>query len=197
MRLFGVVAVASVLILAGCGSAGDGSTHTTATAVAAPAADHEVKRLVCDESIDRARPGAAGFQVVLGVVALPTAPRYEALQTARTGMHGRLRLFAKTGLLIKPRTRFELVVPAGLRRRMALFWGNANEGAPSSRLVVDDCGRGLPTGSKWLVYAGGYYVSHPACAPVDVVAGGHRRRVAIGVGAPCPGQRPPQRPTQD
>lgn len=197
-----MIAVASVLMLAGCGAGGHGSRQTstaaaTAAAAGTAAADHDGKTLACQESIGRSRPGAGGLRVVLGVVALPTAPSYNALQTARTGMHGRLRLFAKTGLLVKPGTDFELVVPAGLRRRAALAWGNAGEGAPSSRFVVNGCGGGETKGGKWLVYAGGYYVSHPACVPLVVVAGGRRRQVRIGVGAPCPGQRPPQRPTQN
>ncbi len=142
------------------------------------------------------RPGSAGLQVVLGVVALPIAPRYGALQTSRTGMHGRLRLFAKTGLLIKPHATFELVVPAGLKPRMAIAWGNAGDVPPSGRLTVNACGRGQTTGSRWLAYAGGYYVSHTACVSLLVVARGRRRRVRIGVGRPCPGQRPPPQPTQ-
>jgi len=153
-------------------------------------------RLVCNESIGLRRPGSTGLHTVLGVVALPTAPAYTALQTSRTGMHGRLRLFAKTGLLIKPRTRFELRVPAALTRRMAISWGNAGDPPPRSRFVVDDCGRGTTTGSRWLVYAGGFYVSHPACVPLEVIANGRRARVRIGVGTPCPGQRPPLGPTQ-
>lgn len=134
--------------------------------------------------------------MILGVVSLPAAPRYGALQTARTGMHGRLRLFAKTGLLVRPGTTFELVVPAGLRHRLALDWGNANEGAPSSRFIVRDCGGPGATRSRWLAYAGGYYVAHPACVSLLVIADGRLRRVRIGLGTPCPGQRPPAQPTQ-
>jgi len=187
--------LACIVLLVGCGGGGHGSRLTSTTA-ATSAADHDVKQLACHESIGRSRPGASGLRVVLGVVALPIAPRYGALQTARTGMHGRLRLFAKTGLLIKPGATFELVVPAALRRRMALGWGNADEGAPSGRMIVGGCGRGETTGAKWLAYAGGYYVSRPACLPLVVVAARRRRTVRIGVGAPCPGQRPPRGPTQ-
>ena len=185
-------------LLAACG----GGTHgpdlaTVSTTVAAPApTPTDTARLVCNQNIDIRSPGSTGLHTVLGVVALPTAPGYEALQTSRTGMHGRLRLFAKTGLVIKPRTRFELRVPAALTSRMAISWGNAGGTPPRSRFVVDNCGRGTATGSRWLVYAGGYYVSHPACVPLEVVADGRRARVRIGLGTACPGQRPPLGPTQ-
>lgn len=183
------------LALAGCGGGGHGP-HRTATLAAASAGSPDTGRLVCSEDIGTTRPGSSGLRTVLGVVALPTAPEYGALQTSRTGMHGRLRLFAKTGLVIKPHASFELRVPAGLRRRMAISWGNAGDPPPRSRFVVNDCGRGGTTGGRWLAYAGGYYVSRVGCLRLVVVAGGRRRQVRIGLGAPCPGQRPPPQPTQ-
>jgi hypothetical protein len=187
-------------LLVGCGRSAHGSGHATTAAATATAAASVTPRdtgsLVCDETIGTARPGLTQLQVVLGVVALPTAPAYGALQTGRTGMRGRLRLFAKTGLLVKPHTRFELLVPAALRRRMAISWGNADDPPPRGRFLVNDCARGNATGARWLVYAGGYYVSHPGCLPLVVAAGGQRRRVRIGIGAPCAGQRPPPQPTQ-
>lgn len=181
--------------LAGCGGGGHSSHHTTAT-VAATVTSPDTGRLVCSQDIGVMRPGSSGLHTVLGVVALPTAPRYGALQTSRTGMHGRLRLFAKTGLLVKPHTRFKLRVPVGLRRRMAISWGNAGDPPPRSRFVVEDCAGSGATSSRWLAYAGGYYVSRPACVPLDVLANGRRRRVRLGLGTPCPGQRPPPQPTQ-
>jgi len=82
---------------------------------------------------------AAPLRVVLGVVALPASLRYPALQTSLSGAgNGPLRLFAKTGLLVRPGTTFELIVRAG----------------------------------------------------------GKQQQVRIGVGTACPGQRPPQGPSQ-
>jgi hypothetical protein len=198
-RIPAIISV-SVVALAGCGGGGHRSrgesTRGAATPVASPVGPRDTGNLACHESIDLRRPAATGMHVVLGVVALPTAPAYSALQTGRTGMHGRLRLFAKTGLVIKPHVRFALEVPAALRGRMAIAWGNAGDPPPQGRFVVNDCGRGARTGSKWLVYAGGYYVSRPGCMPLVVIAHGRRRRVRIGLGAPCPGQKPPPQPTQ-
>ena len=52
------------------------------------------------------------------------------------------------------------------------------------------------TGGGWAAFAGGYRVDHPACVPVIVRAGGKEQQVHIGVGTACPGQQPPQVPTQ-
>ncbi|MGH3265905.1 MAG: hypothetical protein ACRDNS_28375, partial [Trebonia sp.] len=104
------------------------------------------------------------------------------------------RLFAKWGLVIRFDARFRLIVPGRLRDRLSLIWGNANEGHRGTTIEVNGC-RG-PRGAKWMAYAGGYYVRRPMCAPLIVAGHGQRRRVLIGIGKACPGQRPPPKPTQ-
>jgi hypothetical protein len=128
------------------------------------------------------------LQVVLGVVALPTSPGYPALGTSLSGDgSGPLRLFAKTGLVIRAGTTFELIVPS----RFSIAWGAP--GTPSHRVLVRNCGS---AGGGWLDYAGGYWIDHPACVPVIVRSDGKQQLVHIGVGTACPGQRPPQGPSQ-
>ncbi|HEY0938077.1 MAG TPA: hypothetical protein VGD91_30580 [Trebonia sp.] len=135
-----------------------------------------------------ARP--APLQAELGVVALPASPGYPALPTSLTGDgRGPLRLFAKTGLLIRPGTTFELIVPARFTSRLRIGWGSP--GTPASRILVGNC---AGAGGGWLAYAGGYWIDHPACVPIIVRAGGRQQQVRIGVGTACPGQRPPQGP---
>jgi len=134
----------------------------------------------------------APLQVVLGVVALPVSPRYPALQTSLSGDgNAALRLFAKTGLIIRPGTEFELIVPARFTSRVSIGWGDP--GTPSHLVVVDNC---LNPGGGWLAYPGGYWIDHPACVPIIVRAGSRQQQVRIGVGRACPGQRPPQGPSQ-
>jgi len=148
--------------------------------------------LACGDYIDN-NAQAAPLQVVLGVVALPVSPGYPALGTSLSGDgNGPLRLFAKTGLVIRPGTRFELIVPARFTSRLRIGWGKP--GTPSQRVVVDDCAN--TGGRRWLAYAGGYWIDHPACVSIIVSAGGKQQQVHIGIGTACPGQRPPQEPTQ-
>jgi hypothetical protein len=148
--------------------------------------------LKCGNFIDR-HPPTASMQIVLGVVALPTAPAYPALQTALTGDAEPGRLFAKTGLIVKASTTFDIVVPAKYADRLGIGWGGAPS-VPTSRLTVTDCPN--PGGSGWLVYPGGYWIDHPACVPLIVKADGKEQQVHIGLGTACPGQLPPQGPNQ-
>lgn len=199
-----VTAAVIAMLLAACtsgtGSPGNGKTGPAATAgytsgrpnglatsSATPAAG---SALDCGNFIDlNAR--AAPLQVVLGVVALPASPGYPALQTFRTGGNGQPRLFAKAPLIVRPGTTFELIVPARFTSRLSIGWGTP--GTPSHRVLVDNC---ADTGGEWLAYSGGYWIDHPACVPVIVRAGGKQQQVHIGVGTACPGQRPPQGPSQ-
>lgn len=158
---------------------------------ASSAAPAGASALACGNYID-ANAVAAPLRVVLGVVALPVSPGYPALGTALSGDgSGAPRLFAKTGLVIRPGTTFELIVPARFTNRLSIGWGPP--GRPGHRVVVNNCPN---PGGGWLAYAGGYWIDHPACVPIIVRAGGRQQTVHIGLGTPCPGQRPPQGPSQ-
>lgn len=147
--------------------------------------------LDCGNYIGAHRP-VAGLKVVLGVVALPTSAAGPALQTALVGESSMPRLFAKTGLLIKAGTDFQIIVPARAGDRLGIGWGSA--ATPSKAVVVRHCpDEGLPV--RWLAYAGGYWLDHPACVTLQVRTATKQESVHIGLGTPCPGQRPPPPPS--
>ena len=187
MRWSAIGAVAATLALAACGAGG--ARHGAHGGGAA-----RVRQLPCHELID-AHPALRPGRLVLGVVLLPASPSMRrALQTARLAPHdSRAGLFAKWGLVVRSGARLRLIVPHRLASRFSIGWGNANEGHRGTTIVVGGCTG--PRGAKWLAYAGGYYVRHPICAPLIVAAHRQRRRVLIGVGKACPGQRPPLEPT--
>ena len=200
-----VTVAAIAMLLAACtsgaGRPGNGKTGPAATSGPTPARTSGLSTssatpaaesvLECGSFIGNSAR-AAPLQVVLGVVALPASPGYPALGTSLSGDgNGPLRLFAKTGLLIRPGTTFELIVPARFTSQLSMGWGMP--GTPGHRVLVDNCAN---AGGGWLAYAGGYWVDHPACVPVIVRAGGKQQQVHVGVGTACPGQRPPQGPSQ-
>lgn len=207
----GVVAVMAAVTLAVAACTGDGAHQDQPTAPASgtsvsakPSAPSTVApattpatggaaTLTCRNYI-AIHPPLEGYQVVLGVVALPTSPTHPALQTAGDGSESP-RLFAKTGLLVKAGTSFELIIPADVPRsagRVGIGWGGAPS-APTRSVAVGPCRS--PAAGGWLAYVGGYWIDHPVCLPLIVQANGRRQQVRIGLGTPCPGQRPPQGPS--
>lgn len=130
------------------------------------------------------------YSIVFDRVALPTGRALQANRSRDSDPAG--RLFAKSGLFVRPGASFDLVVPDEWRGRVTLGWG----GKQGGHLRVPAC---RPTGTidppVWLAYAGGYWVPEPACVSVVVRTGQAEETVRIGVGASCPGQEPPPTPS--
>lgn len=127
---------------------------------------------------------------LLGVVALPTSPTAPALGTARLGVPGVPRLFAKSGLLVRAGASFELSSAPGSPKSLSFSWNpHQDTPSPTRSLVVRRC-RSTAT-SKWLAFIGGYYIDQAACVSLIVRTSTAQRRVRIGLGAPCAGQHPP------
>jgi hypothetical protein len=127
-------------------------------------------RLPCDAVIGGQKTLRGGQRAIGRSVALTTG---RALQANRSGEDDpTARLFAKNGLLVRPGSTFELVVPRRWRDRLTISWGKSPR---TSHLLVSGCG--TPGGADWLAYAGGYYVDDPACVPLLVRANRASRRV--------------------
>ena len=172
-----------VITATGCGS-------TLAQVSASPS--DAIALLDCQAVIGSEAVPAAGDSIVLDGVALPTK---RALQANRTDPG--TRRFAKDGLYVRRGAAFDLIVPDAWRDRLTINWGFPGEA--THHLRVPGC---RPTGTinpiheqdPWLVYAGGYTVSGPACVSLKVTAGQTEQTVQIGVGAACPGQGEPAPP---
>jgi hypothetical protein len=129
------------------------------------------------------------FTVLFDAVALPTSETYpSALQTGlQVQADPAGRLFAKTGLMYRPGRDFELVVPERLRGRLSIGW------AQRAWRVTNPVCPGVP--DEWMWLPGGYWVANTMCADLIVRSGADERHVSIGLGTPCPGQTPPQGPS--
>src|SRR5436190_4147232 len=150
--------------------------------------------LDCRDPIGATSAPASFVQPIAGAVALQTrSSSRTALQTSASDAGApSLRLFAKTPLFVRTGAKAELIVPRKLVGRVSVTWGNTGQGVATRSLGVGPC-RGA---ARWLVFPGGYFVAKPACVGCIVRVAGKDHHVSLGVGAPCPGQRPPPEPTQ-
>lgn len=131
------------------------------------------------------------FTIVLDSVALPAATTYPyALQTSRREAdNGESFYFAKTGLFWRGDATFEIEVPDEMNDQLAINWGSGDQ--PKAHSVCADC----DLDAEWAVAPGGYWVTEPMCAEIIVRVDGTEQREQIGLGTPCPGQEPPQGPS--
>ncbi len=133
----------------------------------------------------------ADFTLVFDTVALPSASAYaSALQTnRRESNNGQPYYFAKTGLWWRGDAVFEIAVPDEYQDRLAIGWGRSNQ--PPAHSVQADC----DIDTDWAGAPGGYWITEPMCAEIIVRVDGNEQREQIGLGTPCPGQNPPEGPS--
>jgi hypothetical protein len=187
-----------VLAGAGCSGGSSPANRTASTTTRAPAPPSTTRQieaprpaeppvtLDCRDVIGSTVTPGPGWSVVFGRVALPTE---DSLQVRTTGeATANARLFSKAGLLIAPGASFDLIVPAAWTARFTIGWGSP--GKRTSLVRVRGC-PATDAAGRWLAFAGGFWVSEPACVPLVVRAAQREQQVRIGVGAACPGQAPP------
>ncbi|MFC0861524.1 hypothetical protein ACFHYQ_04350 [Sphaerimonospora cavernae] len=141
----------------------------------------------CGDAIGEYHSPDDNLQVIVDAVALPTSKSSaQALQVGEDSTpDGGTGFFAKQGLLVRRGRHVELIVPERLTGRFWMVWGRP--GSPGARIVVNRC----EARDEWIAFPGGYIVRETGCLPVQVrVDGGAAHEVLIGVGEPCPGQRP-------
>ncbi len=185
--LTGLVAVG--LLLAGCTGGGPADPGTaagsagSAVGVTGPPSTVDAPGLpgastiACAHAIDVLDAPPTDRVVVAGLVAVPGET---VLQAAPSGDDGPVRLFAKSGLVVRADAVVELRVQASPAVQPWIGWGSSAQPARQVRLT------GCPDRSGWLVFAGGYWVDQPACVPLTVRAGDREEQVWISVGARCP-----------
>ena len=172
------------------------ATACVSTSTVSPTPSDSISVLGCQDVIGSEAAPPSDSSIILGGVALPTG---RALQ-ANPDSDPHATLFAKDGLLIRRGASFDLIVPEPWRGRLTVSWGSLAK--PTNHLRVPGCRptQKVPSSNRWvlsddwLVYAGGYSVSQPACVSLVVRAGQTEQTVRIGVGASCPGQSPPPSP---
>ena len=155
----------------------------------AACSDDEVERPAlgapfdCTDPIDVVDELPDAYEEYGDVVALPVA---DPLQLGRSGMDddpGSSRRFSKFGLLIRPRSEFELHVGPNSQANALITWGNTNASKPVGSLAFGSCDGNPDT---WLVYPGGVWLLEPSCTELVVVTADSSVVVRVPVEAECP-----------
>lgn len=138
---------------------------------------------MCAHTIDVLDAPPDDRVVVAGAVAVPDP--VTALQANPSGVTDpAVRFFAKSGLVVRADAAVELRVPADAADRLRIGWGSPPQPGPT--LYFPGC----PDRGEWLAFAGGYWVTEPACLPLEIRADGRIEQIRIGVGVACAGGSP-------
>lgn len=174
------------LALASCSGDPDVSPRSQATGRLATAPVQAQAVVECVKSIDNSAQLPAHYSTVLGSVALPTAESARrALQVGHRSAEPAPNFFAKTGLLVQPRTNFAIEVNHPQGTAALIGWGSSEE-QPVARISSPGC-----EGDSWIAFAGGVLVREPMCVELTVTVDEAHEVVKVGAGAPCDGQQPP------
>jgi hypothetical protein len=153
-----LVALALTLLAAGC-SADDDTSTTSTTRAPATTTTTTVPAVVLDTLRDAA--------------AFPTGRVLQAEPDDRGG------LFAKTGLVVRAGVVVDVTVVDETAGRAEVGWGSP--AVPSRHGRVPAC----PATEPWIAFAGGYFVTTPACVTVGVDANGGHDEARVAVGTRC------------
>jgi len=182
---------ALLLLIAACsGPSSPAGTTPSPTGTSSPASSADSgTSLDCNPIGDT--PPPADRLVVLGSVALPNPALAPALGTSRdpNPTSPVTTFFAKDGLGVAPGIGWRIVVPPESAGHLRIGWGSPAVPGLSVGPAVGCRGQ---TSTGWLWYPGGYWTDEPSCYAVVIEVGSQRQQVHVGVGAPCPGQQPPQ-----
>ncbi|MEV6845214.1 hypothetical protein [Actinoplanes sp. NPDC051411] len=117
-----------------------------------------------------------GYRVVAGVVAVPAD---RILPVATSGQRDpAAELFAKWGLLVRAGETAEVSVESG---PALIGWGSSV--VPASSVRITACREGS---QAWTAFAGGTWVTEPACVPLVIRAGDVAEEARMPIGVPCP-----------
>jgi hypothetical protein len=173
-------------VLAGLLAFGGVIAGTGQTPMATAAGVLDCRDPIGSESKPPANSAAVGDAVAL----LTGFPDARAMTTARVSepLLPSLHHWTKSPLYVRSDRAAEIRIPYEERGRIAMTWGNtASDPVVERSLSVGPC----PGTIGWSVFPGGYFVTRPDCYTLIVRVKGRNTRVSVGIGAPCPGQRPP------
>ena len=189
-----LLALSVALLLSGCGLREQPVTRDPSPSVSARGVVTDRLAVPCEQTITEFSPPGPDlntvdpdFEIVGGVAALRTAGSDG--RVAGVAAHGfyddpALRLGAKTPVLVRRGSTFELRVPDSFRDRVALDF--VHSGPPAFRIAFGPC----ESDTEWMVFIGYVWVADRECVALEVVLQDSTvETLTLGLGTPCPGKQ--------
>jgi hypothetical protein len=171
--------VGLLLTLAACTGGPPTPATSARSSIPSPTAS-SASDVSCADSIDQAAVLPEDYRVVAGMVGLPTQ---RVLQASPSGEHDPVsKLFAKWGLVVRAGATVEIAVGPGWEQKARIGWGKPGPRAASIRVTACPATGGS---SAWTAFAGGTWVTTPACVPLTIRANGRAETTRLPVGKPC------------
>ena len=138
--------------------------------------------LDCSSYIDVISELPDGFRVVQGVSAInSTIVHQQGRQGTDDDPESPLR-FSKIPLLVRPNQRFQISVGEGSPESTGVGWSSATSNSPVQRISVGPC---PGDADRWLVFAGGVWVTKPSCVELVFQSSNASTSVLLSIAKQC------------
>ena len=138
--------------------------------------------LDCSSHIDIVSDVPEGFRVVQEVSAInSTIVHQQGRQGTDTAPESPLR-FSKIALLVRPNQRFQVSVGEGSPESTRVGWSSATSSSPVQRISVGPC---TGDSDRWLVFAGGVWVTEPSCVELVFQTPNASTSVLLSIAKQC------------
>ena len=158
-----------------------------ASVVASIVDDSDEDRLLeatldCSSYIDVVSYVPEGFRVVQEVSAInSTIVHQQGRQGTADDPESPLR-FSKIALLVRPNQQFQVSVGEGSPELTRVGWSSATSNSPVERISVGPC----PGDSdRWLVFAGGVWITKPSCVELVFQISNASTSVLLSIAKQC------------
>ena len=138
--------------------------------------------LDCSSHIDVVSDVPEGFRVVQEVSAInSTIVHQQGRQGTDAAPESPLR-FSKIALLVRPNQRFQVSVGEGSPESTRVGWSSATSSSPVQRISVGPC---AGDSDRWLVFAGGVWVTEPSCVELVFQSSNGSTTVLLSIAEQC------------
>ncbi len=138
--------------------------------------------LDCSSHIDVVSDVPEGFRVVQEVSAINSTIVHQQGRQGTDAAPESLLRFSKIALLVRPNQRFQVSVGEGSPESTRVGWSSATSSSPVQRISVGPC---AGDSDRWLVFAGGVWVTEPSCVELVFQSSNASTSVLLSIAEQC------------